>query len=70
MAEELKSLRFSVQLACILFPNLKLDLMVSFSYVKICYLLVLLVPTVLHQGTIKDRTYELSLAPSAELKGD
>lgn len=31
IAEKLKSLSFSVQPACILFPNLKINLMVSFS---------------------------------------
>lgn len=69
IAGELKSLSFSVQPACILFPNLKLDLMISSSYVKKIYLLVLLVQTMVHPGVIKDRTYELSLVPSDVMKG-
>lgn len=43
--------------------------MISSSYVKKIYLLVLLVQTMVHPGVIKDRTYELSLVPSDVMKG-
>lgn len=69
-AEELKSLGFSVQPSYILLPHLKINLMVSFSYVKkICYLHVPLVQTVLYWAVMKDRTQELSLTPSVVVKG-
>jgi len=65
IAEELKSLNFCVQSACMLLSNLKINLVVSFGCVrKICYLFVLLVQTVLYRDVLQDRRCELSLAPS------